>query len=71
VNVAAGDVDFDGIDEILAGAGPGASYGPMVRIYNFDGTALTMTHDFTAFSSETADFTHGANVPPASSRPRG
>jgi hypothetical protein len=39
VNVAAGDLDNDGYDEIITGAGPGAVFGPHVRAWNYDGTA--------------------------------
>jgi hypothetical protein len=38
VDVAAGDVDGDGIDEVITGAGPGAS--PHVRIMRVNGTEV-------------------------------
>jgi hypothetical protein len=40
VNVSCGDVNGDGLDEVLTGAGPGAIYGPHVRGFAVDGTPL-------------------------------
>jgi serine protease len=40
LNVTCGDMDGDGIDEILTGAGPGEIYGPHVRGFEMDGTPL-------------------------------
>ena len=40
VNASAGDVDRDGFEEILSGAGPGAVFGPHLRGFDYDGTLL-------------------------------
>lgn len=41
VNVAAGDINNDGVDEIITAPGPGANNPAEVRIYNKDGNELT------------------------------
>ena len=41
VNVACGDIDGDGIAEIITGAGPGPVFAGHVRAWNFDGGPLT------------------------------
>lgn len=38
VEVAAGDIDGDGCDEIITAPGPGPAFGPQVRGWNYDGS---------------------------------
>jgi len=54
VRVAVGDVDGDGVDEVVAGAGPGG--GPQVRVFEIDGS---LVGQFFAYGSST---THGIFV---------
>ncbi len=54
VNVCAGDIDGDGIDEIVTGAGPSGGFAPNVRGWNWDGSgSVTMIPglDFFAYST--------------------
>jgi len=62
VNVSCGDLDQDGIDEILSGNGPGPDFNARVRGWNYDGSALTpmVNVDFTSYPPEVALF--GAKV---------
>ena len=53
-NLADGDVDGDGKEEIIAGAGPGG--GPQVRIFNADSSLQTQ------FFAYNPDFRGGVNV---------
>ncbi len=54
VNVAAGDVDGDGVDEIITGTGPGSR--PHVKAIKLDGTVLS------SFNAYQTTFRGGVNV---------
>jgi hypothetical protein len=54
VDAAGGDIDGDGVDEIITGAGPGG--GPHVRVLGPDG------HEFTGFMAYSSAFHGGVHV---------
>jgi len=60
VNVSAGDLDNDGIDEIITGAGPGAVFGPHVRAFGYNGSAVSPVAGVSYFAYGTLKF--GVNV---------
>ncbi len=62
VNVSCGDVDGDGIDEMVTGAGPGDVFGPHVRGWNYDGTAVTPLPGISFFAWDPSNARYGVNV---------
>jgi hypothetical protein len=54
--VACADIDGDGMDEILTGAGPGSVFGPHVRGWNVDGGAAASIPGVSFFAYGTNQF---------------
>ncbi len=60
VNVACGDLDGDGMDEIITGAGPGPPFGPHVRGWDADGGSASPMSGISFFAYNTPQW--GVNV---------
>ena len=62
VNVACGDLDGDGIDEIVTAPGPAPLFGAHVRGWDYDGGVLAPIPGCSFFAYPPAEFRWGANV---------
>ncbi|MFN7971450.1 MAG: kelch repeat-containing protein [Acidobacteriota bacterium] len=59
-NVAGGDVDVDAFDELLTGPGPGPTFGPQVRGFDYDGFQIAPIAGLSFMAFATSAF--GARV---------
>jgi len=62
VNAACGDIDGDGIDEIITGPGPGTVFGAHIRGWNYDGGTVTAIGGVSFFAYTYPDARYGAKV---------
>jgi hypothetical protein len=62
VNAACGDVDGDGMAEIITGPGPGAVFGAHIRGWNYDGSSLAAIPGISFFAWDYPEFRYGAKV---------
>jgi hypothetical protein len=60
-NAGCGDIDQDGIDEIITGPGPGSWYGSHIRGWNYDGAALSPMSEINFFAYD-GNTKYGANT---------
>jgi hypothetical protein len=62
VQVACGDVDGDGIDEVITGPGPSPAFAPHVRGWNFDGSSVAPLPGFSFLAWPASEAVFGAQV---------
>ncbi len=62
VNVACGDVDGDGIDEIVTAPGPSGLFGAHIRGWNYDGATLAAISGINFFAWDYPAVRYGARV---------
>ena len=62
VVVAAGDVDGDGIDEIITAPGPSAAFGSHIRGWSYDGARLAPIEGLSFFAWPPGQYHHGARI---------
>ncbi len=62
VNVACGDVDGDGIDEIITAPGPSASFGANIRGWDYDGAFVSLLPGFDFFAWGASQARYGARA---------
>jgi len=62
VRVSCGDVDGDGIDEIITAPGPSSLFGPHIRGWNYDGAAVAPIAGCSFFALPPAQYSYGAQL---------
>jgi hypothetical protein len=60
VNVAAGDIDGDGKDEIVTSPGPGIVFGPAIRGFEYTGSSTQAMSHVNFFAYDQSQFKYGA-----------
>jgi hypothetical protein len=61
-NVATGDLDSDGLDEIITGAGPGNVFGAQVRAFDYSGSGVSQVPGVNFFAYDNSAFRYGVCV---------
>ncbi len=62
VNIGCGDLDGDGMDEIVTAPGPSSSFASHVRGWNYDGSAVTPMAGLSFFAWPPAQLRYGAKI---------